>query len=159
VISAVLAGDGAVLDRLRQIPEAARAGVARAVAQLGIDLQNNVQQNKLSGGVLRARSGALRESIMVQVDQGGTAATATVSSNLNYAAVHEFGFAGTVSIPAGLRQIKEAFGRPIATKAISVRAYSRRIDLPERSFLRSALDDMTPDISAGIEDALREAIS
>jgi hypothetical protein len=58
-----------------------------------------------------------------------------------------------------LRQIKEAYGRPIAAKAVSVRGYSRRVDLPERSFLRSALDDMTPDISVGIKDALREAIS
>jgi hypothetical protein len=32
------------------------------------------------------------------------------------------------------------------------------MDLPERSFLRSALDDLTPDISAGVADALREAL-
>jgi hypothetical protein len=33
------------------------------------------------------------------------------------------------------------------------------MNLPERSFLRSALDDMTPDISARVNDALREAIA
>ncbi len=33
------------------------------------------------------------------------------------------------------------------------------MNLPERSFLRSALDDMAPDIGAGVEDALREAIA
>jgi phage gpG-like protein len=141
------------------MPEAARQGVARAVAQLGIDLQNNVQQNKLSGEVLRVRSGTLRQSIMLQTDQSGTAATATVWSNVDYAAAQEYGFSGTVSIRATLRQIKEAFGRPIAAKTVSVRPYGRRMDLPERSFLRSALGDMTPDISAGIEDALRTAIS
>ena len=159
MISASLVGDSTVLDRLRQMPEAARQGVARAVAQLGIDLQNNVQQNKLSGEVLRVRSGTLRQSIMLQTDQSGTAATATVWSNVDYAAAQEYGFSGTVSIRATLRQIKEAFGRPIAAKTVSVRPYGRRMDLPERSFLRSALDDMTPDISAGIEDALRTAIS
>lgn len=159
MISASLVGDSTVLDRLRQIPEVARQGVARAVAQLGIDLQNNVQQNKLSGEVLRVRSGTLRQSIMLQTDQSGTALTATVWSNLDYAAAQEYGFSGTVSIRAALRQIKEAFGRPIAAKTVSVRPYRRRMDLPERSFLRSALGDMTPDISAGIEDALRTAIS
>lgn len=159
MISASLVGGSTVLDRLRQMPEAARQGVARAVAQLGIDLQNNVQQNKLSGEVLRVRSGTLRQSIMLQTDQSGTAATATVWSNVDYAAAQEYGFSGTVSIRATLRQIKEAFGRPIAAKTVSVRPYGRRMDLPERSFLRSALDDMTPDISAGIEDALRTAIS
>lgn len=158
-MSASLVGDSTVLDRLRQMPEAARQGVACAVAQLGIDLQNNVQQNKLSGEVLRVRSGTLRQSIMLQTDQSGTAATATVWSNVDYAAAQEYGFSDTVSIRATLRQIKEAFGRPIAAKTVSVRPYGRRMDLPERSFLRSALDDMTPDISAGIEDALRTAIS
>jgi phage gpG-like protein len=159
VISGSLVGDGVLLDRLQQMPEVARAGVARAIAQLGIDLQTNVQQNKLSGEVLQVRTGSLRQSIMVQIDQTDTSTSATVSSNLPYAAVQEYGFAGTVSIRAGLRQIKEAYGRPIAAKAVSVRGYSRRVDLPERSFLRSALDDMTPDISVGIKDALREAIS
>jgi phage gpG-like protein len=159
VISATLVGDGMVLDRLRQMPDLARAGVARAIAQLGLDLQNDVQQNKLSGEVLRLRSGSLRQSITVQVDQNDTATTATVSSDLAYAAVQEYGFTGTVNVRAGLRQIKEAFGRPIAAKTIGIRAYSRRMDLPARSFLGSALDDMTADISAGVEDALREAIS
>lgn len=159
MISGSLVGDGVLLDRLQQMPEVARAGVARAIAQLGIDLQTNVQQNKLSGEVLQVRTGSLRQSIMVQIDQTDTSTSATVSSNLPYAAVQEYGFAGTVSIRAGLRQIKEAYGRPIAAKAVSVRGYSRRVDLPERSFLRSALDDMTPDISVGIKDALREAIS
>jgi phage gpG-like protein len=159
VISASLVGDGVLLDRLRQMPGDARAGVARAIAQLGVDLQNNIQQNKLSGAVLRVRTGSLRQSILVQIDQSDTATTATVSSNLGYAAAQEYGFSGTVNVRAGLRQIREAFGRPIAAKTVSVRGYSRRMDLPERSFLRSALDDMTPDISADIEDALREAIS
>lgn len=159
MISGSLIGDDVLLDRLRQMPEVARAGVARAIAQLGIDLQNNVQQNKLSGEVLQVRTGSLRQSITVQINQSDASINATVSSNLGYAAAQEYGFAGTVSIRAGLRQIKEAYGCPIAAKTVSVRSYRRRMDLPERSFLRSALDDMTPDIDADIKDALREAIS
>jgi phage gpG-like protein len=159
MISADLLGDEAALDRLRALPDAANAGLARAIAKLGIDLQNHVQQDKLSGQVLKVRSGMLKSSINVQIDQSATGATATVFTNVDYAAAQEYGFSGTVNVRASLRQIKEAFGRPIAAKTISVRAHSRRMDLPERSFLRSALDDMTPDISAGVEDALREAIT
>jgi phage gpG-like protein len=159
VISADLLGDKTALDRLRAMPDAARSGLARAIAKLGIDLQNNVQQDKLSGQVLKVRSGSLKSSIDVETDQSGTAITATVFTDLDYAAAQEYGFSGTVNVRASLRQIKEAFGRPIAAKSVNVRAYSRRMNLPERSFLRSALDDMAPEISAGVEDALREAIT
>ncbi|MGH7030579.1 MAG: HK97 gp10 family phage protein [Stellaceae bacterium] len=159
MISAGLVGDRAALDRLRALPDAANAGLARAIAKLGIALQSNVQQNKLSGQVLNVRSGALKSSIDVAVEQSGAGITATVFTNLDYAAAQEYGFSGTVNVRASLRLIQEAFGRPIAAKAIGVGAHSRRMDLPARSFLRSALAGMAPDISAGVEDALREAIT
>jgi phage gpG-like protein len=159
VITAGLLGDGPALDRLRALPNAANVGIARAVAKLGIALQNNVQQNKLSGQVLNVRSGTLKSSIDVAVDQGGGRMTATVFTAVDYAAAQEYGFTGTVNVRASLRLIKEAFGRPIAAKTIAVGAYSRRMNLPERSFLRSALADMTPDIGATVADAVREAIT
>jgi Bacteriophage HK97-gp10, putative tail-component len=159
VISANLVGASAALDRLRAMGDAASSGVARAIAKLGIDLQNNVQQNKLSGQVLQVRSGSLRQSISVQVNQSDTAISATVYSDLDYAAAQEYGFTGVVNVRASLRQIKEAFGHPITAESIGVGAYSRRMDLPQRSFLRSALDDMAPDVDAGVKDALREALS
>ena len=159
MISAGLVGDRAALDRLRALPGAVNAGLARAIAKLGIALQSNVQQNKLSGQVLNVRSGALKSSIDVAVEHSGAGIIATVFTNLDYAAAQEYGFSGTVNVRASLRLIKEAFGRPIAAKAIGVGAHSRRMDLPARSFLRSALADMAPDISAGVDDVLREAIT
>jgi hypothetical protein len=53
----------------------------------------------------------------------------------------------------------EAFGRPISEKTINVRAYRRRMDLPERSFLRSALEDMDPAIREEVGAALLEALT
>jgi len=64
-----------------------------------------------------------------------------------------------VSVTASLRRIREAFGRPIAEKTVNVRGYQRRMDLPERSFLRSALDDMGPTIRDEVQAALTEAVS
>lgn len=159
MISASLLGAAAALDRLRVMRDAASAGVARAIAKLGLDLQNSVQQDRLSGQVLQVRSGLLKQSIALQIDQSGSTIGATVYSDLDYAAAQEYGFTGTVNVRASLREIKQAFGHPIAAKSISVGAHSRRMDLPQRSFLRSALDDMAPDIAANIEDAVREALS
>ena len=159
MITAYLVGDVQLLERLRALPGAINSGLLRGIAQLGIELQRHVQQDKLSGQVLRSRTGSLRSSISLQVDRSGGAVTASVFTDSRYAGAQEYGFAGTVSVRASLRRIREAFGRPIAEKAISVRAYDRRMDLPERSFLRSAVEDIPPAIRDEVEAALAKAVS
>ena len=159
MITAYLVGDVQLLERLRALPGAINSGLLGGIAHLGIELRRHVQQDKLSGQVLRSRTGSLRSSVSLQVDQSGGAVTASVFTDSRYAGAQEYGFAGTVSVRASLRRIREAFGRPIAEKAISVRAYDRRMDLPERSFLRSALEDIAPAIRDEVEAALAEAVS
>jgi hypothetical protein len=159
VITAYLVGDVQLLERLRALPDAINSGLLRGITELGIALQRHVQEDKLSGQVLRSRTGSLRSSISLQVDQNGGGVTASVFTDSRYGGVQEYGFAGTVSVRASLRRIREAFGRPIAEKTISVRAYDRRIDLPKRSFLRSALEDMAPVIRDEVGAALAEAVS
>jgi hypothetical protein len=159
VITAYLVGDMQLLERLRGLPDAINSGLLRGITQLGIELQRHVQEDKLSGQVLRSRTGSLRSSISLQVDQNGGAVTASVFTDSRYAGVQEYGFAGTVSVRASLRRIREAFGRPIGERRISVRAHDRRMNLPERSFLRSALEDMAPAIREEVEAALAAAVS
>jgi hypothetical protein len=159
VITAYLVGDEQLLERLRGISDAVNSGLARCITQLGIDLQRNVQQDKLSGQVLKSRTGTLKSSIDRRVDQNARGATTDIFTALRYGAAQEYGFTGTVSVGASLRRIREAFGRPIAEKTISLRAYDRQMALPERSFLRSALDDMTPAIREAVDAALAEAVS
>jgi phage gpG-like protein len=158
VITAYLVGDEQLAERLRGLSDAVNSGLLRAITRLGIDLQRHVQQDKLSGQVLKSRTGSLRSSIDLRIDQNGGAITARVFADRVYAGVHEYGFAGTVNVRTSLRRIREAFGRPIAEKTISVRAYDRRMDLPERSFLRSALADMTAAIRDEVEGVLTEAL-
>jgi phage gpG-like protein len=159
MITGYLVGDQQVLERLRALPDAVNSALLRAITRLGIELQRDVQQDKLSGQVLRSHTGSLRSSIDLTVDQSGGTITASVSSDSRYAGVHEYGFAGTVSVRASLRRISKAFGRPIAEKTINVRAYDRRMDLPERSFLRSALEDTAPAIREEVQAALTKAVS
>jgi hypothetical protein len=159
VITAYLVGDVQLLERLRALPDAINSGLLRGITQLGIELQRRVQQDKLSGQVLRSRTGSLRSSIGLQVDQSDGAVTASVFTDSRYAGAEEYGFTGTVSVRTSLRRIRQAFGRPIAEKTISVRAYDRRMDLPEHSFLRSALEDVRPAIRDGVQAALAEAVS
>jgi hypothetical protein len=159
VITAYLVGDEQMLSWLRAIPDAVGSGLARAITKLGITLQRKVQQDKLSGQALVDRTGALQSSIDLRIDQSVNMVAATVFTDLEYARAQEYGFSGTVNVRASLRRIREAFGRPIAEKTITVRAHSRRMDLAERSFLRSALEDMTPEIRDEVEAAIREAVT
>jgi phage gpG-like protein len=158
VIDAVLVGDRRLIGQLQALPQAVQSGLGRAMLQLAQQLQDHVQQDKLSGEVLRVRSGALRASIAAQTADSGTTFSATVGSDLPYAAAQEYGFSGTVSVRAHLRRIREAFGRPIAERTISVGAYTRNMNLPARSFLGSALADMQPEIEAALRDAVNQPL-
>jgi hypothetical protein len=159
VITADLIGDEQMLSWLRALPDAVGSGLARAITKLGIDLQRKVQQDKLAGQILMDRTGALQSSIDLRIDRDSSIVAATVFTESEYAHAQEFGFSGTVSVRGSLRRIREAFGRPIAERTISVRPHSRRMDLAARSFLRSALEDMTPEIRDEVEAALRVAVT
>jgi phage gpG-like protein len=159
VITAHLVGDDRLLAWLRDAPDAVAAGVARAIAKLGIDLQRTIEDDKLSGQVLARRSGSLASSLDLRIEQNTDAISASVVTGSPYARVHEYGFAGSVDVRASLRVVRQAFGRPVSEKMITVRAHARRMDLPERSFLRAALEEMASPISDEIDAALRTAIA
>ena len=94
----------------------------------------------------------------MRLEQHKTAISTTIASDSRYAAAHEYGFAGRVGVRASLRRITIAFGRPIAPITIGVDAHARRMNLPQRSFLRSSLEDIAPYIASEIEDALHKAL-
>ena len=60
---------------------------------------------------------------------------------------------------AGRWALREAFGKAIAPKTIFMRAFSRHMNLPERSFMRSALDDMQDEIARALNDAVSEGLN
>ena len=154
MIAARLLGDRDLAARLAALPDSAAAGLGRALLRLAQQLQDRAR-DKASGEVLQPRTGALRSSIAAAV----TGLSVTVGSDLPYAAAQEYGFSGMVAVRPQLRRIRQAFGRPIAEKTIAVAGYSRRMDLPARSFLGSALAELGPDIAAAVRAALAEAVA
>lgn len=89
-------------------------------------------------GILRLRGQLIRS-----LKRGIEGRTAWVSEGpLAHAAVHQYGFDGTVTVPAHTRQIKRAFGRKLkgGPKAIQVRAYSRHMRIPARPTMGFPLD-------------------
>jgi phage gpG-like protein len=156
MIAVTMTGADALATRLEKMPEAATQRVAQEIDRLSQELRDRVQR-KLSGEVLQRRSGRLAASIDVALTQSGGAIGASLSTDVEYAAIHEYG--GTI----GARQILPRSARALAFPWRGQQRFFTRVELPtvtmpERSFLRSALDEMAPAIRAAIENAMREAM-
>jgi phage gpG-like protein len=157
VITAYLIGDTQLIARLSAMPGKLRAGVGRAVLRLALLLQRKVQVEKLSGQVLKVKTGSLRSSINIQVSEGATRVMASVGTNIRYAGIHEFG--GTQ--PG--RTILPKRGRALAFEFAGARRFFASVNrpaahYPERSFLRSALREMQPEIRTELETAVHDAL-
>ena len=145
--SGVIAG----LDRMPPI-------VARAVEQkmkvLTLDLQGYVISQKLQGQVLNHRSGALSRSIQQDVIAEGDKVTGEVFSagDVKYAAIHEFGGVIPAHDIVPNKAGALAFmmdGRQVFASVV----HMPDVTMPERSFLRSSLEEKSTEIVAGIEAA------
>lgn len=160
LITAYLIGDRELVARLQAMPVKVQGSLLRAVTALSLQIQDYVKQSKLSGQVLKRRTHNLADNIHQRVEAGETAVTGIVGTNVPYAAFHEFGFSGTESVKGHLRTIKQAFGKPLkeGSKEIFVGAHSRQVNYPARSFLRTALADLTPQIKDVLDRAVREAL-
>ncbi|MCV9985193.1 hypothetical protein [Burkholderia pseudomallei] len=99
----------------------------------------------------------LADSINHAVVANGASITGIVSTAVKYAPPHEYGFQGVVTVKEHLRQVTQAFGHPLKDPVTAtVREHSMTMNLPERSFLRSALADQREDIVRGIREAAAE---
>jgi phage gpG-like protein len=158
MIDAAIDNVDAVVDGLADL--AAKADAALIAASQGLtERLLALAAANLSGSVLKARTGTLRDSLSASVDLSGADIRATVGSSAPYAAFQEYGFTGVESVRAHLRRQTVAFGRAIAPVQVAVRPYDRRVDYPAHSFLRSALADMSQDIEDGLADALAEVFA
>lgn len=128
-----------------------------AIRQLTIDLERRVKQDKLHGQVLHQRSGRLAGSIHHQIEDHGPVTTGRVGTNVEYAAIHEFG--GT--IPAHIVEARNAsvlaFTPDAGQTIFRPRANIPDVHMPERSFLRSALADMHEEIVREVKAAVRRS--
>lgn len=163
-----------VLAALNGTTPRMRENLVRVVNRLSIEVQAGVKETKLSGQVLHVRTGTLRRSINRRVDADGDSVVATVGTNVHYAHVHEYGFTGSVNVREHVRRSRaqmslakfrtNKLGERIEVKGsyrkagggtgeIHVRAHVREMNMPERSFLRSTLSEMSPKIRHDLKEA------
>lgn len=162
-IEGTVTGDREVIRNFGRIEPAVHAELVKATGRITLKLMRESVQNKLSGQVLKRRTGTLARSVTQspRTFEVGRTIVGTVGVNdisgpggrapVKYGRMHEYGFAGDVPVKAHLRLVKQAFGKPLKYPVYaSVRAHSAKVNMPKRSFLRSALKDL---VDAGVIDA------
>lgn len=161
MITTYVSGDAELVRKFEVIPDRLRVELKAGIGRAALKLQREVVQNKLSGQVLNVRTDTLRRSIDQVVTTEGSAVVGIVTTNVRYARIHEYGFSGTMSVRSSLRQVKKAFGRAISPREVAVRAHTRKVNLSQRSFLRSALRDLAQAgvIQGEIEAAVAKALA
>src|SRR6266702_3268297 len=133
-LTAEVVGVESVRASLGDLPDQVRARVRVQVRRLGLELLRKVKSEKLSGQVLKVRTGLLRRSINEQTTEQGDRIESAVGTNVVYGRFWELGF-------RGLEQVK-AHTHTLHGVVAQVRAYSRRVNQGPRPFLRPALDEM-----------------
>lgn len=91
MIKVELKGHQRLVSQTKNWPVLFQTRLERLVGAYGIKLQNKVKYDKLSGQVLKKRSGDLFRSIYLRVTKSMTSVTAAVGSRLRYARIHEKG--------------------------------------------------------------------
>jgi phage gpG-like protein len=143
---------------LAGMPDRVRQALASKANLLAVALEAKIQQ-KLSGGVLNTRSGALASSIIATVDESSADVSVRVgtSGDVKYAAIQEFG--GTIPPHEIVPDKAKALAFAVRGKQVfAARVNLPAVTLPERSYLRSSLADMAGEIVGGLSDAVVEAI-
>jgi hypothetical protein len=127
------------------------AALRIAMLQEMIAVRDVVVEEKLSGQVLKNKTGTLRRSQHESVTSDEKSIRGAVSTDPSasaYGYVHEYG--GTFDVKAHMRKSSH-------NMQTWVREHS--ITFPERSFLRSTLNAMAPEIVAGLQNAADEWVA
>jgi len=159
MLSVTLTGADELAGRLDDVPAVVTAAIAAKSAALADQLLGLVRQ-KLSGGVLQSRSGALAGSVGVD---GPTIAGDRVvtrlfaGGDLKYAAIQEY---GGVTSP---HDILPSRAKALAFLAGGEQVFAKVVHhpgshIPERSYLRSSLAQMADAIESGMKSAVLDAL-
>ena len=164
MIKAVIVGKEGVIESFRALPAKASDRLREVLKDLAFKMLTKVKNEKLSGQVLKNRTGTLRRSINSRIEESGTKMTALVGTNVVYAAIHEYG--GIIKIAPRSQKLyykmkaDGTLGNRWVRKSHSnfmqeAERKGHEIHMPERSFLRSALTEMEGQIRSELGTAMK----
>jgi phage gpG-like protein len=157
MLTLIVDGADALQARLDAYPAALASDLAAKAQELASALADKVKYQKLAGEVLASRSGALAASIAAEVSSDSEEIVATVGSfgDVKYAAIQEYGG------KTGAHEILPGKASVLAFMADGAMHFARNVEhpgslIPERSYLRSSLEEMQAEIVAALAATPRE---
>lgn len=159
IVNVTITGDRQLIGRLRSMPQAVQQALYVKLLALSLKMEALVKTGKLNGQVLNRITGALARSIHSKVDRDVQSVIARVysSGDVKYAGIHEFGGRTAAHI------IEPKKASVLAFSGKNGMVFTKRVNhpgskMPERSFLRSSLHDMSTEISRGMKEAVVKAV-
>lgn len=104
----------------------------KGVAKGMMPIERLLKTKYLSGAILNVVTGRLRSSVKTWTLRTKNVVFGIVGTNVKYAPPHEFGFKGSISVPAHFRFTKSG-------KMTEVKAHSRFVNLRERAPFRRSI--------------------
>jgi phage gpG-like protein len=176
MLTATVVGVGDVTRRLEGIPGAIAERLRETIAAQTLEVLRLAKQ-KTSGDVLRNRTGTLRRKLNMEMQVGADRIAGSVGIKLSYAAAHEFGSkaTGTTMVSEHQRRLnivrRLVKNKELKTRTTlkvvethsgvaTVREHQRnwRHNLPERSYMRTALAERRQAVLDAISRAVGEGI-
>ena len=178
-----------IVAGLDAFPGAMAAAIASALDTRNQDTVGHIVKTKLTSAgprFLNRRTSTLARSIRAtRARVAGRDIASAIGSNVKYAGVHEFGFKGSVNVPAFTRKNRGsdtfnvrgaamtrrlaaavgAFGKSgraragvtQTTSSVSfVRSHTRRVNFPARAMIFTGISDKVDSYSADISKAIEE---
>jgi hypothetical protein len=147
------------VEKLDALKERLRAAVRSCIGN-GAGRLLSIIQGKLSGGVLNSRSGALLNSIRAETVEDTHRIDARVFCDglVPYARIQEYG--GRLNIPAIAAVHAKALafsygGRLVFAKTVAAHC----VVIPERSYMRSSLDEFSSAFANDIANTVADALA
>lgn len=154
MITVEVEGVEAAVKRFGKMPEGIRKALLAKVSALTLQLEARVKR-KLSGVVLKVRTGRLRRSIFSKtyMDQSMVVGMVASSGDVRYARIHEYGGKTAPHV------IRAKNGKALAFQMGGKQRFAAYVNhpgsvIPARPYMRPSLAEMKPQINAGLEEAV-----
>lgn len=159
MIALEIIGADRVITRLGESPDKIRAAAKSSLGIWATELAGYIKTEKLSGQVLNRISGRLSSSVHPVSEQSGSSVSggAGGGAGVPYAEIHEFGGL----IPAHQVVAKNAAAMCFTVDGVKRFAKSVQIpdvQMPERSYMRSSLEEKAPEGIEMLREAIKESI-
>lgn len=156
LLNITLTGDRELMAKLDRMPLAVHQSLKLKITMLTLKLEKHVKANKLNGQVLNRISGRLARSIASKVVDTPESIVGSVfsSGDVKYAAIHEFGGQTAPHLIVPKKANMLAFTGKSGNQVFARQVNHPGSKMPKRSFLRSALTDMSAEIQRGMKEAV-----